>query len=316
MEKKTFIKKVNSKIWEENTKIFGGPRAIIFTSVYAITIGFARGVILGRNSEMNYFLEWIVDAVLTGVLFFIFLNFINLLRAPYLVGKDQEKRINELEEIWEGNLIKAIIPVTIFKDNWFIDNYSSQKRVGIWIENPSRTKILTDLNIELIKLFWITGDNGNRIDKTDFVCGSNRHFTSGDTADISSPILPGRKRLIYIIEIQDNELILLLTKSESASKNYFIQTAQENLKLDSITYNEYLSTFLIELKINGNIDGRPIKDRYYKIVIYFRRRLTRWVLNQGFNKKEELPHSEICIEVGEVVDNEEIKDQIDKKANL
>src|SRR5271157_509089 len=113
MEKKeTFKSRVWSKFKEETGKFFGTYLVFFFAGIYAITVGVARYYVFGRSSAMNYFQEWFVDAIMTGFLFFIVLSIVNLIRAPYLAGREIQKEKDELNyEITEIENSKPVIQI-------------------------------------------------------------------------------------------------------------------------------------------------------------------------------------------------------------
>jgi hypothetical protein len=137
-EGRIFRARVWKKFWDETEKLFGTRLALLVVSIYSVTVGIARYYILGRSSALNFFLDLFVDSVLVGVLFIIFLSVINILRAPYLAGKELQKELERFE------------PSIIVLEPHHYDIPEPYKKAGILIRNNTNESL--DIVIELTDL--------------------------------------------------------------------------------------------------------------------------------------------------------------------
>lgn len=254
-------KSFKRRVFETTTKeTVGSIRTALYTVASAIVVTVARLYILGRNSATNYFQEFIVDFVITGLLFtVVWFIFYLIFIAPYKVGKELDEYTKELEDKSDPDKVKLpIIPSP--------DNYLPIGRVDIFIHNPTNEEI-TDCQIMLKNLYWRTEEYGDSPENVSF---SNRLFERGEYFRGSNKDVIGANTfaLVQIAEVQKDQMVFLLKEPFPISELHYekstgIEITRHLLEIDVIgkLKNSTIrsSARLVTLHQKGMTDFRFVK---------------------------------------------------------
>ena len=93
------MKRYFKKAYEESKKYFALDIKGLMGFAMLVVTNIAIYQILGIKMAKEYFLEFIVSTVITGGLFLAITFFVNLIRAPYLIVKEQDTIIENLKKI-------------------------------------------------------------------------------------------------------------------------------------------------------------------------------------------------------------------------
>ena len=146
-KEKTFRAKVWTKAKEDT---FGSASAFLYIIVFSAVVAIARLLVFGRGAAMTYLQEFLVDFVLAGGLFVIILFVANFIfRAPYIVGKEQQNQIEELETSFLYPDIKIEhLPIT---------GKNGLRYASVLATNKSDNKI-REFYGEIVGFRWINSD--------------------------------------------------------------------------------------------------------------------------------------------------------------
>jgi hypothetical protein len=86
-KRKVFNSLIREKTKEQMEEMFGSRKAQLRSVLGAILVGFAKLVIFGKSTAMNYFIELAISSLLVGGLWYISYWIFSRFRAPYLVGQ-------------------------------------------------------------------------------------------------------------------------------------------------------------------------------------------------------------------------------------
>jgi len=194
---------------------------------------------------MNFFLDLFIDSVIVGVPYFILLCIVNILRAPYLAGKELHNRL----EIFE--------PSKIIIEEYHYHFPTPYHRAGILIKNKTDEEL--DMVIEL------TGFHD--FDYDDF---GEPHPLSFNTLDKDGCYfdLPkiGRKshQVIYLAELQDDRIVFLTKKPFFMLFEFFFARPKPQPQPDF-----FRLYFILELEMRGKLK-KEIFDANYACSIMLR----------------------------------------------
>jgi hypothetical protein len=88
------LKQILSKASEQTRMFLSWDRRLALTAfAYAVTTFFGRWQILGKGIAIQYLNEFLVDLLTRVILFAVALYVVNLIRAPFLIIKEQNTSI-------------------------------------------------------------------------------------------------------------------------------------------------------------------------------------------------------------------------------
>lgn len=246
MDKREIFKtRVRKKFTEEMGKFFGGMVAFMFGAVYIVAVLFARFFSLGRNSSMNYLLDIFLDSIVVGFLFLSTLAIVNLLRAPYIAGKELENTL----AFYETKTLKIEV-----KTYGGVQSQKEKKEVcALMMVRNLESKKIVDLEISFTSLGIYTVHNGNLSENIIFSDLGNISWSTDSqqyTRQIS--LVPEEEALVYfaMTDIKTNSVL-------------FAIAAVGKLPQEETVYN-------IKFKLKGKLDGETDYRFYtHDILLYW-----------------------------------------------
>jgi hypothetical protein len=236
-EGRIFRARVWKKFWDETEKLFGTRLALLVVSVYSVTVGFARYYILGRSSAMNFFLDLLIDSVLVGVPFILFLSMVNILRAPYLAGKELQ---NELER-FEPSII-------VFEPHHY-HFPEPHKKTGILIRNNTNESL--EIVIELTNL---------RLFEHDDVCEPHEtpNLFDKDGCYFTVPKIDRKShQIIFLAQAEDDRVTFLTQKPSSVFYEFFFKRQPGQPERDFFRLG-----FILEFTVKGKLKKDSFDIKY------------------------------------------------------
>lgn len=209
----------------------------------------ARLFIFGWSPATTYFEELIVDFLIVGFLFFIlWIPAYNIFIAPYIVGKELEDKIKELEPV-KAN-IEIIIPSGRYSNQEEIPLvYGINDTAHLLIRNRNKTADLEKCyaRFEFIGLYSIYEGEINWYKFDDINYQKNILWDKNSFEDGTITISADGKDVLNLLQMTDEGFSFLFQNNEIYKQN-ITKTANR-------PYN-----FLVQIRIFGHLNGHPILD--------------------------------------------------------
>ena len=298
MDKITYCQyqKIIRKISLDNINKKFGLWGIFIPCIASIFAGFIGWIYWGMRGEA------MLLALAVLIICFIFFGIIYL--CYYFPKGHVSLYNNQLMKIISFEYMKnnIVLPIRIYNNPFW---FAPHNKVGIWIDNPSiNDHNLTDLYVELNKIWWVLSD-GTKIDKSDSIDTANRKFIHSNANNLSDPIPPNRNRLIYIAEIQNNKMALLL-KNIFVNEGWKQEIQKENIETHNPSNTQIIDRMIIELVIKANINGKAIKDQIINVWVVFLEKTSHSYFENGYGWKFDENHpprtQEYWIDLGKIKD--------------
>ena len=228
--------------------------------------------------------------------------------------KEKENDLQKLKDQYESLPLQNPLVITPFND------IELKKRVGIRIDNPT-TQRISNIKVDLVELIWINEKNEQSPVAKDSISEANRSFKSGQGFEDSFSIAPLGHAFMYLAEERDGLIVFLL---EEAAPNNFLywEWKEEERHIEATrklhpSYEgrtEYIFISIIDLVVNGEIEGHPLTVKPFKDWLRF----GKTMMDRFMKGKLSIFSIDICIGLdnlikkGFIIINEKEYDELKK----
>ncbi len=191
---------------------------------------------------MNFFLDLLVDSVLVGVPFIVFLSIINFLRAPYLAGKELQKELERFE------------PSIIVLEPHHYHIPEPNKKTGILIRNNTNESL--DIVIELTDL---------KVFEHDDVCEPHEipNLLDKDGCYFNVPKIDRKShQIIYLAQAEDDRITFLTQKPSLMLYEFFFKRQPGQPERDF-----FRLSFILEFTLKGKFKKDSFDAKYQALMM-------------------------------------------------
>lgn len=251
----TFRAMVFKKFREEMVRFFGTAFALLNGIFYTVTLVVMRYFVLGKTYAINSSLGLLLDAIVVGIPYFVALCIINLLRAPYLAGKQLEdenkiflEKISGFEKVLSTKKIEIIDVNAKLVTNNHVD-----VEARILLRNNS-SSIMTGYYAVVEKIQY----SKEPFDAEEFI-----PFPEDKMHLVFPGIAPIAYRTDSISPYDNFQISVVKTIS---GKTGFKFDTQES---DHFNVFYKMGTYVVTVRIGGVFDGVGISKRIKLYILYY-----------------------------------------------